>query len=318
MGSFGARLKQEREKKGVTLDEVALATKIGTRMLRALEEERFNLLPGGIFNKGFVRAYARQLGLDENQAIADYLDAAGLNAPPPPVPEVIHELKAAESPVEEVEEKEKKKSEPWTVPWGALAVVLLVIAFVFAVWGIYSREAKRDSHPPVPEPAKVMEFSNLSPGGSAALSGQKEGPVASPQNLPQAASSPTLESVKPAALSGTSASAEASPAKTPPVPKSVQVLIKARENSWLSVTADGKIVMENNLLASGEKLIQARKEIVIKAGNVGALDFWFNGVRLPLQGDNKQVKTLTFNAKGLQPTAVKAQNTAPPPDTVQP
>ena len=181
MGSFGARLKQEREKKGVTLDEVALATKIGTRMLRALEEERFNLLPGGIFNKGFVRAYARQLGLDEDQAIADYLDAAGLNAPPP-VPEVIHELKAAESPVEE---KEKKKSEPWTVPWGALAVVLLVIAFVFAVWGIYSREAKRDSHPPIPEPTKVMESSSLSPGGSAALSGQKEGPVASPQNLPR-------------------------------------------------------------------------------------------------------------------------------------
>ena len=313
MGSFGARLKQEREKKGVTLDEVALATKIGTRMLRALEEERFNLLPGGIFNKGFVRAYARQLGLDEDQAIADYLDAAGLSAPPP-VPEVIDELQASESPVEE-----KKQSEPWTVPWGALAVVLLVIAFVFAVWGVYSREAKHDSHPPVPETPKMMESSNLAPGGSAALSGQKEGPIVSTPNLQQAASSPSLGNVKPASLSGTSASTEASPAKTPPIPKAVQVLIKARESSWLSVMADGKTVIgNNNLSASEERLIQARREIVIKAGNVGALDFWFNGVRLPLQGDNKQVKTLTFGANGLQPAAVKAQNTTPTPDTVQP
>src|SRR5207302_459969 len=43
--------------------------------LRALEEEHFDQLPGGVFNKGFVRAYARQVGLDEEEAVADYLAA---------------------------------------------------------------------------------------------------------------------------------------------------------------------------------------------------------------------------------------------------
>ena len=69
--------------RGVSLDDIAEATKIGTRLLRALEEEHFELLPGGIFNKGFVRAYAKYLGLNEEEAVADYLEAAGEMTPDP-------------------------------------------------------------------------------------------------------------------------------------------------------------------------------------------------------------------------------------------
>src|SRR5438552_4420994 len=77
MGSFGDRLKKEREQRSISLDDISLSTKIGTRMLRALEEEKFEQLPGGIFNKGFVRAYARHVGLDEEQTISDYITALG-------------------------------------------------------------------------------------------------------------------------------------------------------------------------------------------------------------------------------------------------
>ena len=75
MGQFGEKLRRERELRGITLEEVAVATKIGTRNLRALEEEKFSQLPGGIFNKGFVRAYAHYVGIDEEQAVGDYLAA---------------------------------------------------------------------------------------------------------------------------------------------------------------------------------------------------------------------------------------------------
>src|SRR5438309_11290221 len=74
-GTFGERLKRERELRSISLDEIANTTKIGTRMLHALEDEQFEKLPGGIFNKGFVRAYAKYLGLDEEQAVTDYLAA---------------------------------------------------------------------------------------------------------------------------------------------------------------------------------------------------------------------------------------------------
>ncbi len=77
MPSFGAKLKLEREKRKITLEQISISTKIGIRMLQALEEDNFNQLPGGIFNKGFVRAYSRFLGLDEDQTIADYMQASG-------------------------------------------------------------------------------------------------------------------------------------------------------------------------------------------------------------------------------------------------
>src|ERR1700676_1236967 len=75
--SFGQKLKLEREKRKITLEQISLSTKIGIRMLQALEEDNFNQLPGGIFNRGFVRAYSRFLGLDEDQTIADYMQASG-------------------------------------------------------------------------------------------------------------------------------------------------------------------------------------------------------------------------------------------------
>ncbi len=77
MPSFGEKLKLEREKRKITLEQISASTKIGTRMLQALEEDKFNQLPGGIFNKGFVRAYSRCVGLDEDQTVADYLQASG-------------------------------------------------------------------------------------------------------------------------------------------------------------------------------------------------------------------------------------------------
>jgi len=75
VGAFGEKLRKQREQRGIALDAISNTTKISTRMLRAIEEEHFDQLPGGVFNKGFVRAYARQVGLDEEEAITDYLAA---------------------------------------------------------------------------------------------------------------------------------------------------------------------------------------------------------------------------------------------------
>lgn len=63
----------------MTLQEIAASTKISSRALQALEDEHFDQLPGGIFNKGFVRAYAHCVGLDEEKTIAEYLIAANVS-----------------------------------------------------------------------------------------------------------------------------------------------------------------------------------------------------------------------------------------------
>src|SRR5438874_12344408 len=72
MSNFGSTFKKGRESKGISLDRIAAETRISTRFLLAIENEEFNLLPGGIFNLGFVRTYAEKVGLDPEQAVADY------------------------------------------------------------------------------------------------------------------------------------------------------------------------------------------------------------------------------------------------------
>jgi cytoskeletal protein RodZ len=68
--AFGRELQQERERRGISLDAVAEATKVASRYLRALESDDFSSLPGGVFNKGFVRSYCRYVGLNEDEWVA--------------------------------------------------------------------------------------------------------------------------------------------------------------------------------------------------------------------------------------------------------
>ena len=90
MASFGESLRRERELRGVDLREMAEATKISVRFLRALEDDRVDVLPGGIFPRAFVRQYARYLGLDPERLVAEFVFAHGGENPPlrGPRPEV--------------------------------------------------------------------------------------------------------------------------------------------------------------------------------------------------------------------------------------
>jgi cytoskeleton protein RodZ len=65
MGSFGEDLRMERLNRGIALEKITEITKISPRHLKALEENEFRVLPGGILNKGIVRGYVNVLGLDE-------------------------------------------------------------------------------------------------------------------------------------------------------------------------------------------------------------------------------------------------------------
>ncbi len=71
MASFGESLRRERELRGVSLQEISASTKIGARALQAIEEDRFDKLPPGLFVRGFVREYARFLGLDEQKILTE-------------------------------------------------------------------------------------------------------------------------------------------------------------------------------------------------------------------------------------------------------
>ena len=71
MASFGAALRRERELRGVSLEEIAASTKIGVGMLKAIEDDRLDKLPQGLFVRGFIREYARFLALDEQKILTE-------------------------------------------------------------------------------------------------------------------------------------------------------------------------------------------------------------------------------------------------------
>jgi cytoskeletal protein RodZ len=86
MPSFGENLRRERELRGISLREIADDTRIGIRFLQALEQDRIDLLPGGIFRRTFVRQYANHLGLDAEKVVAEFIYSHGADEtiPVPP------------------------------------------------------------------------------------------------------------------------------------------------------------------------------------------------------------------------------------------
>ena len=314
MSSFGAQLKQEREKQGVSLEDISLSTKIGTRMLRALEEEHFDQLPGGIFNKGFIRAYARCLGMDEEQAIADYLAATGASSTArKPENDQTPDL----SPI--LEPPPREPSLGAGLPWGRLAVALLIVAIGFARMGSLLARSRKGgprirfaaaANSSSPQPAVVVD--QPAPRGRSPQSPQPS-PTSKPvRTLPSLRPRPPANSLPSQAVSVPTPK----PAVDPPQPAvpangTFLVVIKPREDSWLSISVDGEIVTRSLLTAPAQKSVRAHDEMVVRAGNVGALDFEFNGKKLPTQGDYGEVKTLTFDAHGLRSPTSKPETPAP-------
>ena len=289
MGAFGDRLRREREMRGITLDEITESTKISRRHLEALEREHFDQLPGGVFNKGFVRAYARFLGLDEDQAVADYSAASNEQ----PEPENKFPLEIHEEPNREL--NPRRSNFPLVFAIAALVGVLVG-------YGFWIKSKPHNSAP--------VESTRQSAPASTANQPQANAPTS-----PATASSPELTNdpsqaaatkQPPAESAATSLPAEqkheaapAESANSPAQEKTFFVQIKAKEDSWVSIVADGKSVMQRVLPADKNKKIKAGKSLILRTGNAGGIEVSFNGRPLGALGNENEPLTLTFNASGL-------------------
>jgi len=276
MGAFGDRLRREREMRGITLEEITESTKISRRHLEALEGEHFDQLPGGVFNKGFVRAYARFLGLDEDQAVADYSAASNEQAEPEDkFPLEIHE---------EPKRNLNRRRSRLPLAFAIAALVGVLVGYVF--W------------------ARSRPHTNE----SAAASTQRPAPAAATTAPPVNTPVPTAEPAAPAREATAELSpsepapgqpAQAAPEKPVKPEKVFVVKVKAKEDSWISIVADGKSVMERVLTAEKNKKIKAGKTLILRTGNAGGIEVSFNGVSLGSLGNENEPRTLTFNAAGL-------------------
>lgn len=94
------------------------------------------------------------------------------------------------------------------------------------------------------------------------------------------------------------------------------LVIRASENSWISVTADGQAVSHETLIAPANTSIRARREIVAKVGNAAGVSFLWNGKEIPAEGAEAEVKTFVFDAGGMRvltPNPPQSQSPTPNP-----
>jgi len=259
---FGEHLKRQREMRGVSRDEVCAATRISTRFLDALESEQWGVLPGGIFNRGFVRAVARFLGLDEDDLVAEY-DLA--------FSEQQSEIAAPLSPVPQHAARPRRRR---FVSIGAVAVLVL-LGMVWAGWRWRQSYVSR----------RATTYGNsaaaLDPAtghaDSSAASGAGLSPVAS-------AASPSPSSPSPGEIPG------------------LHLKIEAGKETTVSVSADGSKAFEGSMIAGQSRTFTAQTTIDISAKDGGALLLELNGQTLAPLGPPGQPGNITLTRGDLKPS----------------
>ncbi len=311
--AFGERLQREREMRGITLEEISKATRIGTRSLRALEQEDFGKLPGGIFNKGFVRAYARYLGIDEEQAVIDYIAALGEPDDPALDSERLKKLEANWKPPR----RNRLGIDPYfRIPWRGLALIAGFVVVVALGWHfrngpldpIRLLQALRAAAParlvaPTAQPVPA------STQAAAPVEVLKSEPAASP--LPPAPLPATAQPI-PEPTPKPEAKATTVAAKAKPEPTAAQsgssklgkdafsLRVYARKQSWVTIEADGQTKVSRMLEAGQFRSVPASSRIRLVVGDPASVDVYWNERKQPSLGRAGAPSVVYFTPAGLQ------------------
>jgi cytoskeleton protein RodZ len=296
LGSFGEQLRQARESHNISLQEIASATKISSRALQALESEQFSQLPGGIFNKGFVRAYARYVGLDEEKMVSAYLEAAKVEASETDIQTMSSQITAARAGA-------RDSAVNGTTMVGVLA--LLVALGLGAVWLKEHRREAREQAAAVSaeQSAASQAASPAAPvvGGPGTVAGAAS---TGAQNVAQGAAQNATQNGTQSqrAASNTAPGAAGTASANPAAP--VEVSISASQRAWISVRSDGKKVESVTLDPDKPELrsrdYKANEKLILVVGNLGGLTVTYNGKPAGTLGAVGQTATITFTPQGIQ------------------
>jgi cytoskeleton protein RodZ len=295
--NFGTYLREAREARGTSLRQIAAATKISVHVLGALEQNDISRLPGGLFSRAFVRAYAREVGLEPERAVEMFLarfpEAAGDSSG-------------------EKTERTSSFAEPDRPNrlalglFGLAATVLLVVA-----WVVVSNHFFPASHRAGPVtsrsaagmPARAPAADRQAPAlagpdtTAAAQSVASTGPDSTKVAEQSRAGSQAAATGQPPAVGQAVAAAQAPPdvpgaqAATSGTPAALRISLLATARCWVSATADGTRTFAR-LLQPGERAeVQADNYILLIVGNAGGLSFTLNGVPGRSLGTPGQVVT---------------------------
>jgi cytoskeleton protein RodZ len=275
---FGGRLRDARERRGVSLRQIANATKISVGVLEALERNDISKLPGGIFGRAFVRSYAIEVGLDPEATIQDFI----ANFPKDsviaghPTSDRIEDRVALEG------DRRTAGTFLWMI---AISVPLVVGLLYFATVG-----RQLPAEPSPAEPAAVVEKPAVPAPAPAPVPESTAAPPVERATRPVAAA-PTVASASSTAPA--LASADVQPAATSGDQLTVVLMVK--RPCWVSATVDGQRTIQRLLQAGERQTVTVRREMVLTAGDAAAVAVQFNGADARVLGKAGQVVTARFN-----------------------
>jgi cytoskeleton protein RodZ len=328
--SFGVHLRREREMRGVTLEEISSATRIGTRFLEALETEHWDRLPGGVFNRGFVRSTSQFLGLDPEAMLAEYTLATADSTRPAATPTLIHS-QSSWTPRAAASQREGS-----ALPWIVLIVIVALALGGWFGWRHYralrsaraaqaafaAASASSDNTPagPAVSANSGMAATAANSGdvpadaqqaGSASPSANDSATAPSNQTTSAADSvngSPNNLAADPASAAASGAGAAAAPASAPAAaPATIAATagplvlkIEAGRSTTVKVSIDGKKSFQGKIAAGGDKIFHANDVFYVTAHDAGAVLLELNGQTLPPLGPQGHSGSIRLSRETLK------------------
>jgi cytoskeletal protein RodZ len=262
MDSIGDTLRRERLRRGLKLEQVAAQTKIGPHLLRAIEENRFDQLPGGLFTRSFLRQYTHALELNEADLVASLEQ---FEEPTIPVPEPPRQYKPSHLP------------HMPTIAW--FVVVVFGCGAIYAMWENVRRSLVETD---------LTVQREVGHGGRDA-SNQKASRAA---QAAQYAEGHKAVDVAPARDAGhlDIASGEAV----------MRVMFVASEPVWLAIKSDGINTFSGTLQGQESKEFDASTKMTVLVGNAGGLAVSVNGKPVALTGARGEVRSLVLTPAGVR------------------
>jgi cytoskeletal protein RodZ len=272
-GDFGGRLRAARERRGISLRQIANSTKISVAALEALERNDVSRLPGGIFSRAFVRSYAAEVGLDPDETVQEFLAHFPQTAP------------TGHDPVGRVEDGEALESDRRTA---STFLRLIAFSIPIAVAVLYFGTSGRLSSDGSAQRGDAGDSSAVPPASAPAV--EPEPAVNAPKTRPAPAAEAPARANVPAAAQGRPASP---PVATSMVaaPDALQVELTVTRPCWLSATVDGEKKIDRLLQAGDRETFAVSRELSFTAGDASGVKMTINGAGANPLGREGQVVT---------------------------
>ncbi len=243
--SFGRYLKTIRLEKGIDLKSVSDETRIGVDILLLLEEESHDQLPAEVFVKGFLRAYAKTVGADGDEAVRRYTSVRTI-------------FKKAEDDVVELDKRDRFFWPRFVFISCILACIIVASVFLLSYFSGAGHKKNLTGKVPV----------------------EKHKLRTSPENLRQ-----------------TKLKTPAEPPVPVVIPQKLLLNIKAVENTWMKIIADGQIPKECSLKPGDILEMEASKNFNLLIGNAAGVQLTLNGKPVKVSGKSGDVVNIQIPEK---------------------